>query len=103
MIDQAYALRNLVKDRTNYGGDCLVRQTPYTVAITSGKGGVGKTSLAVNLAITIAGMRGGARLIDADFGLSNAEVRRSMAPSSASRSPWGASHRQMLGRNIQTA
>lgn len=80
MIDQAYALRNLVKDKANYDDDCLVRQTPYTVAITSGKGGVGKTSLAVNLAITIAGMRGGARLIDADFGLSNAEVLLSVTP-----------------------
>ena len=43
-------------------------------AITSGKGGVGKTSIAVNLSITLA--RAGMRvlLIDADLGLANVDL-----------------------------
>jgi len=44
------------------------------VAVTSGKGGVGKSNVAVNLAILLA--RGGRRviLLDADLGLANADV-----------------------------
>ncbi|MGI6296167.1 MAG: P-loop NTPase [Armatimonadota bacterium] len=79
MIDQADALRNLVRDR----GVSLPRRRRsdvYKVAITSGKGGVGKTSLATNLAITLAAMCGRAWLIDADFGLSNAEVLLGVKP-----------------------
>lgn len=52
----------------------------YTVAVTSGKGGVGKTSIAVNLAILLARAGRGVRLVDADFGLSNAEVLMGVAP-----------------------
>jgi flagellar biosynthesis protein FlhG len=47
---------------------------PKVYAITSGKGGVGKTSIAVNLSLTLstAGMR--VLLIDADMGLANVDV-----------------------------
>lgn len=43
-------------------------------AITSGKGGVGKTSIAVNLSITLAGTGLRVLLIDADMGLANVDV-----------------------------
>jgi len=47
---------------------------PKVYAITSGKGGVGKTSIAVNLSLTLscAGMR--VLLIDADMGLANVDI-----------------------------
>lgn len=80
MIDQADALRNLVRDRGMGDLRRPRRSDVYKVAITSGKGGVGKTSLAANLAITLAAMCGRAWLIDADFGLSNAEVVLGMNP-----------------------
>lgn len=50
------------------------------VAITSGKGGVGKTSLSVNLAIGLS--RRGVRtsLVDADLGLANADLLCGLNP-----------------------
>lgn len=43
-------------------------------AVTSGKGGVGKTSVAVNLSITLAGAGLRVLLIDADMGLANVDL-----------------------------
>lgn len=54
---------------------------PRVIAIGSGKGGVGKSSIAVNLAISLA--KGGARvcLLDADTGLANANILLGLTPS----------------------
>lgn len=51
-----------------------------TIAITSGKGGVGKTSLAVNLGLLMA--RDGHRvaLLDGDMGLANVDVLLGLTP-----------------------
>ena len=45
-----------------------------TIAVTSGKGGVGKTNTAVNLAATMCRLGKRVILFDADFGLANAHV-----------------------------
>lgn len=60
--------------KTNYPNN-LPKQV---IAITGGKGGVGKTNTAINLAInqSIAGER--VYLLDADFGLSNIDVALNM-------------------------
>lgn len=47
---------------------------PRAIAVASGKGGVGKTSLSVNLALCLAKMGRRITLFDADLGLANAEV-----------------------------
>ena len=44
-----------------------------TVAVTGGKGGVGKTSIAVNLALGLARDGGRVMLLDADLGLANVD------------------------------
>ena len=50
------------------------------IAVSSGKGGVGKTSLVVNLAITLAAMNQRVVIFDADLGLANAEVLLGITP-----------------------
>ncbi len=72
-MDQAANLRRLVIENS-------AARTTRTIAITSGKGGVGKTSLAVGVAIALA--RGGARvtLLDADLGLANINVILGIIP-----------------------
>jgi flagellar biosynthesis protein FlhG len=80
MLDQAEALRTLVRDRLICRSASPRRPRVYTIAVTSGKGGVGKTSISVNLALLLA--RGGrrVRIVDADFGLANAEVLLGVKP-----------------------
>src|SRR3954466_11175001 len=66
MIDQATQLRTLV--RQQHGRRASV------IAITSGKGGVGKSNVAVNLSIKLASAGKSVVLLDADLGLANADV-----------------------------
>lgn len=83
MDDQATRLRRLVEDKTaNYGKASDQRNTaaeleakgPRTIAITSGKGGVGKTNLTVNLAIALGKKGQRVIVIDADMGTANVDV-----------------------------
>lgn len=45
-----------------------------TMSVTSGKGGVGKTTLVSNLAYALAKMQKKVLILDADFGMSNVEI-----------------------------
>jgi len=49
-------------------------QAPCVLAVTSGKGGVGKTNLAVNLALSLRLFDVQVLLLDADLGLANVDV-----------------------------
>lgn len=51
-----------------------------TIAITSGKGGVGKTNVAINLAVGLARLRHRVVILDADFALGNVDVLLGLAP-----------------------
>lgn len=51
-----------------------------TISITSGKGGVGKTNIAANLAYLIAGMKKKTLLLDADCGLANIDLILGLTP-----------------------
>lgn len=50
------------------------------IAVTSGKGGVGKTSIAVNLALQLQEAGKKVVILDADFGLANVEVMLGIRP-----------------------
>ncbi len=64
LIDQATQLRSMVNHR----------RRASVIAVTSGKGGVGKSNIAVNLAIKLASAGKDVVLLDADLGLANADV-----------------------------
>lgn len=72
LTDQAQALRSLVMQSDN--GRARV------VAIASGKGGVGKSNIAVNLAIRLSSMGRRVVLLDADLGTANADVLCNINP-----------------------
>ncbi|WP_028624399.1 MinD/ParA family protein [Pseudomonas sp. Ant30-3] len=50
------------------------------IAVTSGKGGVGKTNVAVNLSLALAERGRQVMLLDADLGLANVDVLLGLAP-----------------------
>ncbi len=64
LIDQATALRSLVLQERRGR-----RRRASVLAITSGKGGVGKSNVAVNLAIKLSAAGKRVVLLDADLGL----------------------------------
>src|SRR2546428_1515376 len=66
MLDQATQLRSLLREQR--------RPRASVIAITSGKGGVGKSNIAVNLSIKLASAGKNVVLLDADLGLANADV-----------------------------
>jgi len=80
--DQATKLRLLVSEsekRNQKKGVYPVSVTlspknTRVIAVTSGKGGVGKTTLAVNLALLLSRMPAKVLLVDADLGLANVDV-----------------------------
>ncbi|MBD8524725.1 MinD/ParA family protein [Pseudomarimonas arenosa] len=56
------------------------RKPVRTVAVTGGKGGVGKTSVAVNLALCLAESGHDTLLLDTDLGLANVDVLLGLSP-----------------------
>ena len=53
---------------------------PMVLSVTSGKGGVGKTSISVNLAYCLSKLNKKVLLLDADLGLANVDVMIGIAP-----------------------
>src|SRR5258708_99872 len=64
VVDQGAQLRSMMRARAR----------ALVIAVTSGKGGVGKSNIAVNLAVKFAGAGKDVVLLDADLGLANADV-----------------------------
>ena len=69
MIDQADDLRRVVNPKP-----------VKVIAVSSGKGGVGKTNVSVNLAVSLANSGKEVMLMDADLGLSNVDVLLGLNP-----------------------
>lgn len=77
-MDQAKELRSLIGNRQNLNFKNNINARVIT--ISSGKGGVGKSSFSVNLAIYLASLKNRVLIIDADFGLANIEVLLGIRP-----------------------
>ena len=73
-FDQAAGLRRIAS-----------RRPVQVIAVTSGKGGVGKTNVSVNLAIAMAAQGKEVMLLDADLGLGNVDVMLGLHPRRTSR------------------
>ena len=73
-MDQAQNLRNIIKAGSTK--EVLSR----VITVTSGKGGVGKSNLAINLAISLSRLGKKVVVLDADFGLANIEVMLGIRP-----------------------
>lgn len=73
-MDQAEQLRKLVKQQNH------PRNVARVITVTSGKGGVGKSGIAVNLAIRLSKMNKRVIIFDADFGLANVEIMLGIRP-----------------------
>lgn len=75
MMDQAQQLRNIIKAK-----DLKKTKEARVITVTSGKGGVGKSNLSVNLAVQLRKQGKKVIILDADFGLANIEVMFGVIP-----------------------
>lgn len=84
MSDQAEMLRKIVSMKAgnlqgNASDDKEVKKA-RVITITSGKGGVGKTNITINLALALSKMGLKVVILDADFGLANIDVLFGIIP-----------------------
>ncbi len=77
-IDQADGLRHMVRNQMHQMQDGKEEAAgdsfPRVVAVTSGKGGVGKTNIVGNLAIVLSRMNKRVLILDGDLGLANLDI-----------------------------
>ena len=87
MTDQAEKLRQVIdnlklKQAVNrvLAPAAPVKRNARVITVTSGKGGVGKTNITINLAIALSEQGQRVIILDADFGLANIDVLFGIVP-----------------------
>lgn len=84
MNDQAEMLRKIVNMKTGNQEIDTSDESPEKKArvltVTSGKGGVGKTNITINLALALSRMGLKVAILDVDFGLANIDVLFGIVP-----------------------
>jgi flagellar biosynthesis protein FlhG len=82
MRDQAERLRQLAKSLSHDAGGTKTRpaRRARVLAVTSGKGGVGKTNVSVNLSYALIALGYDVMVLDADLGLANVDVLLGTVP-----------------------
>jgi flagellar biosynthesis protein FlhG len=83
MIDQAEGLRRKVAEsqrESSPKGKISGNNSCRVITVTSGKGGVGKTNIACNLALSLAAMSKRVLIIDGDLGLANVNIVIGLTP-----------------------
>lgn len=87
MNDQADRLRKIIENlkqkqdlEQNNSTETVTKRSAKVITVTSGKGGVGKTSISINLSIALSELGYRVVLIDADFGLANVDVLTGITP-----------------------
>lgn len=73
MIDQADKLRKIMQSKISNDEE-IIEKKAKVIAISSGKGGVGKTNFSINFSISLSKLGYKVVIIDADIGLSNIEI-----------------------------
>lgn len=78
-MDQAEQLRNMIRannqpENTIRVDNQLRKPLARVITVTSGKGGVGKSNLSINLAVQLRKLGQRVVILDADFGLANIEI-----------------------------
>ncbi|MGI6658890.1 MAG: MinD/ParA family protein [Dethiobacteraceae bacterium] len=79
-MDQAERLRQLVWKQQTAPTVLKAKNKSRVITVTSGKGGVGKTSLVVNLAIALSLLGKRVMVLDADLGLANVDIMLGLLP-----------------------
>ena len=74
MIDQAAKLREMMRAKHKDEVEKNHNKKARVLAISSGKGGVGKTNFAINFSISLRRLGYDVVILDADIGLSNIEI-----------------------------
>lgn len=88
-MDQAEKLRSIINSLNNIKPNSegtqesmgvSMRKKTRVITVTSGKGGVGKTNVSINLALLLSEAGNRVVVIDADFGLANVDVVLGIMP-----------------------
>ena len=79
-MDQAISLKEMMNNKIMKSEVDIHQNRVKVISVTSGKGGVGKTNVVVNLALSLTKLGKRVLVLDADMGLGNLDVMLGLTP-----------------------